>query len=68
MTTNSNKLFKELRLREGLSQLKLAKILKVSQPTISYIENKQISISEELNKKIYKIFKVDLLDIIRNKP
>lgn len=52
-------LLKGLRYREGLSQIDLAKKLKVSQTNLSAMENGRRAIGKELAKRIADLFEVD---------
>lgn len=47
---------KELRLKKGMSQADLAKMLNVSQPLISMYENGSTSPTAELSVKIAELF------------
>jgi DNA-binding XRE family transcriptional regulator len=52
-------LLKGLRSREGLSQVQLAKKLKISQANWSAMENGKRTIGKELAKRIASLFKLD---------
>ena len=47
------------RLRDGLTQSQLAKLIKTSQPTIAAIENGKRNIGKALAAKLAKVFKTD---------
>ena len=48
-----------LRLRDGLTQVQLAKKVKTSQPTIAAIENGKRSVGKTLAFKLAKVFNTD---------
>ncbi|MCH9716540.1 MAG: helix-turn-helix transcriptional regulator [Gammaproteobacteria bacterium] len=52
-------LLKGLRYREGLTQVKLAKKLNISQANLSAMENGRRTIGKELAKRIANIFDLD---------
>lgn len=55
----SGALLKGLRYREGLTQVELAKKLKISQANLSAMENGRRSIGKEFAKRIANLFGLD---------
>ncbi|RZD17696.1 MAG: helix-turn-helix domain-containing protein [Candidatus Acididesulfobacter diazotrophicus] len=62
------KRIKELRKKEGLSQEELAKLLNVSRPTVSQMENgtRKVSLSDMV--RLANIFNVSIEEIMQEKP
>lgn len=57
--TKPGALLKGIRIRENLTQIEMAKKIKVTQSDISQIENGTRNIGRVIAKRIEKLFKVD---------
>jgi DNA-binding XRE family transcriptional regulator len=57
--TKPGALFRGIRIRENLTQVEMAKLLKVTQSDVSQMENGARNIGRVMAKRIEKMFKVD---------